>query len=635
VVFDWEQLRRGSDLNAFAETFAEGCITMFGDGFGHLTPFDEVDVRCSDAFPTPAALLILERQSMIYKVLYTVISCLTNSITITKGSAEWNTLASRRFRNREDIETVYQHIDGIFLSTIPDLGEISHIIVARKQYFEDELAFLSSEVDYFTCICAEFQEMQDTDPRPKREQPGEATVTAVILGSFQDLLCWHFLKSALDDLVKVMASCNDDLRCGQIRPTLYQESFSKVSTLTYQMLVKAVDDLRTFCNSSSLFVKHTRQIRRGQPCLYANSDPPWKVLGYKDEGDLYRTDPLLCSLALLCHDSRTIPLVLPSLHNILSKRNDAKRINVRMMHLIAEIGDLWRLFELYQYQRPAVAQSEQSFLVEDSCLTARYFAALRHGEIPVYMHRNGRLERQFEGLKVIRPGTRRDNAWQTAADKSQQQLNEGMHLAIGLFLAMLVQGGLRAIEDILHVESLLTLCKGKFSGSRMVEKYDASIPTPPQSIPVRQPYVPIPEEPEAAFKRSKVLPAGCVAKDTRPPRAVVQPHQPAIVRPVETYNIPRRSYRLVDHLFPTGRQPQGQVTFQDLGRLLAGIGFGRTGLGGSQYRFFRASNEASMVLSLVIHKRHPDPAYRAVDLRGIGRRLSSRFGWTAETFKLL
>jgi hypothetical protein len=97
VAFDWEQLRRGSDLNVFAKTFAEGCITMFGDGFGHLKPFDEVDVRCSDAFPTSAALLILERQSMIYKVLYTVISCLKNSNTVTKGSAEWNTLASRRF----------------------------------------------------------------------------------------------------------------------------------------------------------------------------------------------------------------------------------------------------------------------------------------------------------------------------------------------------------------------------------------------------------------------------------------------------------------------------------------------------------------------------------------------------------
>jgi hypothetical protein len=157
---------------------------------------------------------------MMYKLVYNVIFLLTNSITETKGSAQWDILASRKFRKREDTETIYQHTDGIFLSTVPDIGEISNAVVARNEYFEGELACLSSEVDYFACVCAKFQEMRDADPLPKREQPTEATVTAVILGSFQDLLCWHFLNSALDDLVKGMASCKADFRCGQARPRI-------------------------------------------------------------------------------------------------------------------------------------------------------------------------------------------------------------------------------------------------------------------------------------------------------------------------------------------------------------------------------------------------------------------------------
>jgi hypothetical protein len=61
AAFNWEQLRQGLDLNTFAKTFAESCITVFGDGFAYLKPFDDVDVRCSDAFSVSAALLILER----------------------------------------------------------------------------------------------------------------------------------------------------------------------------------------------------------------------------------------------------------------------------------------------------------------------------------------------------------------------------------------------------------------------------------------------------------------------------------------------------------------------------------------------------------------------------------------------
>jgi hypothetical protein len=37
------------------------------------------------------------------------------------------------------------------------------------------------------------------------------------------------------------------------------------------MPVKALDDLRTFYTSSSLFVRHARRTRRGLPCTYADS----------------------------------------------------------------------------------------------------------------------------------------------------------------------------------------------------------------------------------------------------------------------------------------------------------------------------------------------------------------------------
>jgi hypothetical protein len=67
----------------------------------------------------------------------------------------------------------------------------------------------------------------------------------------------------------------------------------------------------------------------------------WKALGHRTEADLYRVDPLLSLLAQLCCDSRSVPLVLPELHKILLKRDEAKRINFRMVYLISEIEDLF------------------------------------------------------------------------------------------------------------------------------------------------------------------------------------------------------------------------------------------------------------------------------------------------------
>ncbi len=204
VPFDWEQLRRGIDSNAFPKIFAPGCVAIFGDNFGNLEPFDEVKVHGNDALPTPAALLVLERQSIIYEILYKVVFPLANSIKDVKTLREWDNLAARDFRKREDSQTLYQHIDGIFLSTILDISVISTLVRGRKEYYEDELASLSIDLDYFVCLCAEFQEMRDTNPSPRREQPREATVTAVILGAFQDLLCWHFVSEAWVKLVAVV-----------------------------------------------------------------------------------------------------------------------------------------------------------------------------------------------------------------------------------------------------------------------------------------------------------------------------------------------------------------------------------------------------------------------------------------------
>lgn len=147
-------------------------------------------------------------------------------------------------------------------------------------------------------------------------------------------------------------------------------------------------------------------------------------------------------------------------------------------------------------------------------------------------------------------------------------------------------------------------------------------------------YVPLPQETETTFKKSRSQPAEDESESAAKSSATKELRPPADLRPVEFHRLPPRLYRIVDHLFPCGRPPRGQVTFQDFGRFMVALGFGQNPVDGSEYRFSREGDEVREDQSLVVHKRHPDPAYRAHDLRRIGRRLSARFGWRNKTFKL-
>ena len=633
VPFDWEQLQRGIDIYAFPKTFAPGCVAVFGDDFGNLEPFDEVKVHCNDALPTAAALLVLERQSIIYEMLYKVVCPIANSIKDVKGSSEWDYLAARDFRKCEDTHTLYQHIDGIVLSTIPDISVISTLVQGRKEYYEDELASISSDLDYFVCLVAEFQEMRDTDPRPEHEQPREATVTAVILGTFQDLLCWHFLSEALAKLLAVMQSQKNNLQRSQPRSAEYREAFSTFSSLVQQMMFKLLDDLHVFCISSSLFARRTTRAKRHTQTKAPTSAPLWTLVGCKSDEALCKADRLLWLLTKLLSDFRNIPLVLPELNKLLLKKDEGKRVNFRIMHSLSEIGDLWRLFEFCRYQRPAVPDTNRDFLQDDECLTTRCLVALQKGEIPADMMRQGRLDRQYEELRGFSQASMRNRALLPVVDNSRRQLQDTIHLALVLLLEMLREAGLH-VDDVHCVESLLTPNTARLPTVPSPSNHNTEISPSPRMIPIADAFVPFPQEPEVPFKKTKLPVAEEISGRSEGALPPVQLPQPTPPRPVEIHRLPSRAYRLVDHLFPTGSRPQGQVTFQDFGRFMAAIGFGQVALGGSEYRFYKAGEELQAGQNIVVHRRHSHPSYRASDLRMIGRRLTRRLGLTAETFEL-
>lgn len=448
VPFDWAQLSRGIHLDAFPKVFAPGCIRMVGAIFGSFQPFDDVDVHCSKAFPTAAALLILERQSMIYQMLCKVLVPIAESaagiicsfMLYADGAAsvrsptDWYASEDRRFQKGENSETVFKYIDGIFLSPIPNVSDVLTLVQQRQDFFEDELASLSSDVEYFLCNCAEYQAMMDTCSQQKLETPLDATASAVLISAYQDRLRWYFLGEALQHLMTVMKKYERFFEYGQPRPIEYQKAFWMLSILAQSTLWSAQEDLHLFCSRSPELARSS--IHTGHQQLSASNDSDAAQI----EG-LYRTDQLLCLLILLWDDSRNVPLVLPELKKLLLRGGEAKRLNFRIRHTISEISSLWRLVEFCRYQRPAVPDAERDFFENqfEDCLAVRYLTTARGRKMTEQISRGGALERHFDGLKVAKTNGGKNRAWLAAVDGYQCQLQNGMQFARELFLAMLAE----------------------------------------------------------------------------------------------------------------------------------------------------------------------------------------------------
>jgi hypothetical protein len=160
-------------------------------------------------------------------------------------------------------------------------------------------------------------------------------------------------------------------------------------------------------------------------------------------------------------------------------------------------------------------------------------------------------------------------------------------------------------------------------------------------------FVPIPQSEEDVFKilrTPKRNVSGLFADDAIPERSRPaspvtpirspppngEPEDPA--PPEEQYILPRKWYRIMPHLYSEAGRAEGQMTFQDLSRVMAAAGFGRLPSGGSAYLFFKAAADGRPARSITFHDIHPRSHYEGNELRGIGWRLADRFGWSAGTF---
>ena len=635
---DMKQLMAGIAEFAFPLTYAPGCIRAHAEWFGYFDEkFRAADVHCKHAYPTSVGLLILERQATVLQMLCNVMQRLTTQLACGPTSETWNLLTAQKFQKPNSMTREYRWNDGIFESPTPDLQLMVDLVSAHYSAQRDELASVFSDVGYTLQRIKEYQDIRDADGRAGPELRSGATVAGMMFGIFQNVMSWHYIQNALHDLVDAARRCKEDPQRGQGRHQEYNLRLSTFQELIKLLFMKSWDDFRAFHVNSRTFT--TSAERRQLKSMAV--EPAWMILGYRSPEKFFQQDRLLCLLDFMMNDYRNVAKVLLELHTVLEKKEQARRLTLKVWELISELGLLWRLIEVCWYQQPAIPRlgKEDSSYLRSSGSHPRwchFFRSLMDGDLPEATKKGGDLDRHFRDLKVARHSGVRNATWLNLVDEQQAKLQSGAELARKTFLATLQCGGAnKQLQN--HVLSILTPDCWNLTHPVSLEER-ARILWPPKKIgQTLASYIPPPQREVEPSHTSRNKRRGEIILDKD--RSTEEPGQAAPQQPAadrlaqEHFTLSARAYRVVNCLFHhEGQRRIGSSTFTEVGQFMSEVGFAQYPTGGSAYTFLKPSDGVRERRSIVFHTHHNTSSYEGYELRRMGHRLTKHFGWTAETF---
>ncbi|WWC90361.1 uncharacterized protein L201_005294 [Kwoniella dendrophila CBS 6074] len=136
---------------------------------------------------------------------------------------------------------------------------------------------------------------------------------------------------------------------------------------------------------------------------------------------------------------------------------------------------------------------------------------------------------------------------------------------------------------------------------------------------------------EKIKKRGKDNSEGCLEEETN--NLVISRHKEATeVEVVPTFKVNKKQMKLVERLFSdsSDEAAQGQVSWDDIYKLMRRIGFSIDHVGGSIIRFVPPNNAG---VPFNEHRPHPETSIHAIRYRAFGKRLTERYGWDKSWFE--
>ena len=566
-----------------------------------------------------------------------------------------------------------QHVQRLIAANLPrappkppilDIDALIAIVTNQVQEVEDELWLLQTEPSFFLDQ-ATLVEKNWYDTRPGMRGFDEATkysniALSVSYQRFAKTRVWRWLLEELHYVKSVQDKFSVEARSAWLLPLEYQLALSCLDSSVYYLLENGSRvDLREYIGIAPSFQKYWNYTQvPGNPKLY-NAEMKENL------GVLFEKDHLMWCLYLVSlkpseQAEDDIPLVLRHLDEYLDtcSRTEAGRINSVMYRFISELTVLHQINSMLKLFEGLYPKMRQSFM-EISDRSQWRFCSKTSNE-PKLFSTSRRWAMAIQPLDKFRmPTGTRNEAWLLKASSVRMILASlWRKLREDLTTIWRQAGHLEA--DIERYRTLLS----QYETAEQISRWDTEkdrivsaakskrwtdheplIWEQPSDIEALQ-EKPTTEEFKTstdqgdellqeedltteAFKDIRISSDQSSATHDQAAQRFRDAGKPQEQEKPESrsrYTVTKRSLKVIQLLFPSGRQDRGTVDWVDFVSLLYEMEFAEVRRSGSA-RTFKSDKG-----SITFHKPHPSTEMGSAILWRIGSRLSRRYGWDRDIF---
>ncbi|KAK3629811.1 hypothetical protein LTR56_017824 [Elasticomyces elasticus] len=636
-LFDLEHTRVAFDRILENHVYNPHCVIMYGKHYGKLIAWNKNSAHHQDICGYPRAMLTLEVQNILSKSLRSIVDLiLAPSLEdAAKGREQWDLLAASDFQYRQASGTLSRHLGAYRAAPTFDIKAIVGILRERLEALTDELTQLQTDPLLFRAYLSQIHGTEIY------ETYDELTRTRATISTTLGCAVWMlFFRAALhhaENLLSVQEQYQAQIHPGKQMPAPYEGALILLRRFLLELFEGQLQDL---CGLKTLGKNFQRQLS-----LIGGTSS----IEMSDE-ELFQKRLLLWNLDNIseCDELTVSPTFhLEWINKIISGRAgaDSEPVDDVFGTHLANMTAVDEVLTALRYHRPQPVAADDSKTVRDA-------ESQCYGNLVPEKH-----DMQYAGMAKFWPGEKR--IWPALKTFLNLPLPSSKisstSLARHRALRQALEHFWETVVDIMTKAGVTTyqtptelILNHRFTQEykdhaaeedrrleRAVRDLDARarnlLSTTPDSL-LRSPQKlqqtnvePRPSRIEPKQK-PKTRPADNNQKNEEGIAAQLAAVE--LQEPKATISVRSQSLELFERMFTASVAESSDINWEQLVAAMVDAGCAATPNGGSAVTFRQCSGEKSVI---GFHRPH-DSKVNPVMLKAMGRRLSKRFDWDAETF---
>ena len=685
VPFDNAIIQASWKQGSFEEDSGDGCILMDPMRYSIWTAFDAAAVHRGEAYGTPRGLLILESQRTLMSFLRSVVTVIIGTqraeILAEPSTLEdfldfedpgpckdWMDFVDAQGKGKQTLETFGSIFAELPYSFPPkfDVNLLIDIAEARTAEAQDELWLLQTDSAYFHDR-ARYHEARWFDKVPCADAvqftAREKLDNIAYIMTIKPLLQardWQWLLEGCQAVKAEMVKPETKIDWGRPLPPLYESALGSLQLLLEKAYTYYQVDLKRYMLKFPQFRQVFKTTGGGKTAVTG----PYQTVEVRDYATLYEKDRIGWCLFHLIQDE-TDPgifdpsIVLQHLEDFLSvcSSSEAKRMCQEVYACVSDIAAITRMLKVMGLHRPYFRRPYFETL-QESC--PAWQVHVRFIKDPIFLRAATlNLGSAISPLKKFQSSKgRKDEKWVKARRSTHQALATIWERARKAYQMMLESKGVpqniiethkewmtqcdsaenlarlaaeeRDILDRLRASRQRTTAAKTAVSTENLERFSAHSTDPEPDHQLAPQKLKVKTRPENQSSPS------VIDLETE------EGSQPTTPTPIlYTLKSGSTSSRVIPLLFAPSIEStstEGKtIGWLDFVNAMCSLGFGAEHGGGSAFTFrgeIRTSDSPEQLQkrSIVVHKPHPEPEMGLVLLRGLGKRLTRRFGWERGSF---